>query len=200
MSTKDELSPNRLEAYSDGVIAVAVTLLVLDLKVPHHDNIAGLAEQWPLFVSYLLSFVFVSEYWVNHHALIHLLKKVDTRILWSNILLLFSISMIPFFTAFMGENHISAFTVAAYSAWSLFCAVSYLVLIAAVFRHVDMKDEDKRCMRNASIAKVVVAQLLYLLAVVVAFSNPAAALALNVFVATMYFLPNSWLEKRKGKK
>jgi uncharacterized membrane protein len=200
MSTKDELSPNRLEAYSDGVIAVAVTLLVLDLKVPHTDNLSALVEQWPLFASYLLSFVFVSEYWVNHHALIHLLKRVDTRILWSNILLLFSISMIPFFTAFMGEARISSFTVAAYSAWSLFCAFCYLVLLSAVFRHVDMKDEDKRCLRNASIAKVLVAQGLYLLAVFVAFSSPAAALALNVIVAAMYFLPNSWLEKRKGKK
>ena len=199
MSTTKEMSPSRLEAYSDGVIAVAVTILVLDLKIPHHDTIEALLEQWPVFLSYVLSFVFVSEYWVNHHALLHLAKRVDTRILWSNILLLFAISMIPFFTAFMAETRISAFTVACYSAWSLFCATAYIVLVAAVFRHVDMKEHDKQCLQRAAIVKCLVAQGIYLSAVFVSFYNVAAALALNFIVAAMYFLPNAWLEKRKGK-
>jgi uncharacterized membrane protein len=197
--TNKDISPARLEAYSDGVIAVAVTILVLELKVPHTDSMAALLDQWPVFVSYILSFIFVSEYWVNHHMLLHLLKRVDTRILWSNILLLFTISMIPFFTAFMGENHISPFTVACYSAWSLFGAFAYVILLFAVFRHVEMKEADKRCLKHASIIKCCVAQILYLTAVVTAYYNTAVALALNFVVAVMYVLPNAWLEPKKGK-
>jgi uncharacterized membrane protein len=198
MTTK-EMSPARLEAYSDGVIAVAVTILVLDLKIPHHDTIDALLEQWPVFLSYVLSFVFVSEYWVNHHALLHLVKKVDTRILWSNILLLFAISMIPFFTAFMAETRISAFTVACYSAWSLFSAAAYILLIAAVFRHVDMAEHDKDCLRRAALLKCLVAMALYLAGVFLAFYSVPAALLLNFIVAAMYFLPTAWLEKKKRK-
>jgi uncharacterized membrane protein len=189
------MSPARLEAFSDGLFGIIITVMVLELKTPH-DTLPALLGQWPLFTSYVLSFLVAAEYWVNHHMLFHLVRRVDTRILWSNLLLLFALTLIPFFTDFMEENHLSAFSVAAYSGWCLVCAICFTVLLLAVFRHVDMKDEDRRCMRQAALVKCFVAQLLYLAAVFVAFRSAFGALALNFVVAAMYFLPNAWIEKR----
>ncbi len=192
----NDLTPTRLEAFSDGVIAIIITIMVLELKVPHDDTLAALMDQWHVFVAYLLSFLLVAEYWLNHHMLFHMVKKVDNRILWSNLVLLFCTSLIPFFTGYMAENHISDFTIAAYSLWSFVCAVSFCVLLLAIFRHVDMKDEEKRCMRRAALAKVFVAMGLYLLAGFISFKSPLTALGLNFIVAIMYFFPNAWLEKK----
>ena len=191
-----DLTPTRLEAFSDGVIAIIITIMVLELKIPHEETLEALMAQWHVFVSYFLSFLLVAEYWLNHHMLFHLIKRVDNRILWSNLLLLFTTSLIPFFTGYMGENQISSFTIAAYSFWCFVCAVSFFVLITAIFRHVDMNDEEKRCMRRAALAKVFVAMGLYLLACFISFKSPYAALGLNFIVAAMYFLPNAWLEKK----
>lgn len=191
-----EITPTRLEAFSDGVIAIIITIMVLELKVPQEETLEALLGQWHVFVAYLLSFLLVAEYWLNHHMLFHMVRHVDNRILWSNLFLLFTTSLIPFFTGYMAENHISAFTISAYSLWSFVCAVSFFVLLVAVFRHVDLKVEDKRCMRRAAILKVCVAMGLYLLAAVIAYKSSYVALALNFAVAVMYFLPNAWLEKK----
>lgn len=197
VAAKEKITSTRLEAFSDGVIAIIITIMVLELKIPHHDTLQDLLNQWPVFVSYALSFLLVAEYWMNHHMLFHLIRHVGNRLLWSNMLVLFCISLIPFFTGFMGENHISAFSVAAYSAWGMACAVSFMVLLTAVFRHVDMKEEDKRCLQQAAILKCFIAIVLYGLAVVTASYSPLTALALNFVVAIMYFLPNTWLEKKE---
>jgi len=193
----DQMSPTRLEAFSDGVIAIIITIMVLELKVPKEETLDALLGQWHLFVSYLLSFILVAEYWLNHHMLFHMAKRVDNRLLWSNLVLLFCTSLIPFFTGYMAENKISGFTVGAYSFWSFVCAGSFLYLVTSIFRHVDMKDEDKRCLRRASVFKAVVAMGLYLTAAFVALANPYIALLLNFAVAAMYFLPNAWIEKKR---
>ena len=199
MATKEKISPTRLEAFSDGVIAIIITIMVLELKIPQHDTAGELLAQWPVFVSYALSFLLVAEYWVNHHMLFHRVKHVDDSILWSNLLMMFCISLIPFFTGFMGENHISPFSVAVYSGWCCLCAASFVILLLAIFRQVDMSEHDKSCLRRAAIIKGFVAQTLYAGGAVTAWCwSPAAALVLNFIVITMYFLPNSWLEK-KGK-
>ncbi|TAL27094.1 MAG: DUF1211 domain-containing protein [Alphaproteobacteria bacterium] len=197
MANTEKITSTRLEAFSDGVIAIIITIMVLELKIPRQDTLEGLLAQWPIFVSYFLSFILVAEYWMNHHLLFHLIRHVDNRLLWSNLLVLFCISLIPFFTGFMGENHISAFSVAAYSAWSMVCAISFMVLLTAVFRHVDMQEEDKRCLRQAAILKCIIAIALYGLAVAAAPYSPMAALALNFIVAVLYFLPTTWLEKKE---
>jgi uncharacterized membrane protein len=191
-----EISPQRLEAFSDGVIAIIITIMVLELKTPHEESIAALMKLWHVFFAYLLSFLLVAEYWLNHHMLFHMVRRVDNRILWSNLLLLFCVSLIPFFTGYLAENHLSSFTVAVYSGWSFVCALSFLILLTAVFRHVDLKDEEKRCMRKASIIKVCVAMGLYLAGAALAFKSANFALGCNFAVAVMYFLPNAWLEKR----
>jgi uncharacterized membrane protein len=199
-----DITPARLEAFSDGVIAIIITIMVLELKVPHRDTWDSLLAQWPVFMSYGLSFLLVAEYWMNHHQLFHLLSRVGTRILWSNLLLLFCISLIPFFTGFMGENHISAFSTAAYSAWCLVCAVAFFILLQAIFRRVNIEEEEKRCLWRAMLIRCFSAQALYAAATVTALYSPSAALALNFVVAALYFIPNAWMEKKNlsapGKK
>ena len=191
-----EITPSRLEAFSDGVIAIIITIMVLELKVPHHDTLEGFLEQWPVFLSYALSYVMVAEYWMNHHLLFHLVRKVDNRILWSNLLMLFAMSLIPFFTAFMGENHFSAFSTAAYSAYMMCCSIAFNILFLALFRHFGAKTEEARCLRRAGLFKSLTAIAVYALAVPAAFLSPLLSLGMNIFVATIYFLPTSWMEKK----
>ena len=189
------VTPARLEAFSDGVIAIIITIMVLELKVPHEASLHGISALWPVFLSYALSFLLVAEYWINHHMLFHMVRKVTNRILWSNLFLLFCTSMIPFFTAFMGENSINPFSTAAYSAWCCVCAVAFLNLLSAIFPHFE-ENEDTRCFQRAARIKSVIAIGLYALAAAAALWQPALALGLNFAVAVMYFLPNAWLEKR----
>lgn len=192
-----DITPHRLEAFSDGIIAIIITIMVLELKVPQDETLDALLGQWHLFVSYLLSFILVAEYWLNHHMLFHMVKRVDNRLLWANLLLLFCTSLIPFFTGYMAENRISAFTVSAYSLWSFVCAAAFLLLVTSVFRQVELERNEKRCLRRAAVFKVVVAMGLYLSAAAAAFVNPYIALLLNFAVAAMYFLPNAWIEKKR---
>lgn len=194
---KAEISSTRLEAFSDGVIAIIITIMVLELKVPSDDTWAALADQWHVFVSYALSFLLVAEYWLSHHMLFHLVKKVDNRILWSNLILLFFLSLIPFFTAFVGENHISGFSVAAYSVSSRVCALCFMNLVVSIFRHAE-QTQEMHCLRRSSILKCVVAVAVYALAAVVAIAQPYLALALNFLVGAMYFLPESWTRREKS--
>lgn len=192
----NEITANRLEAFSDGVIAIIITIMVLELKVPHDTTPAGLLSAWPVFLSYALSYLMVAIYWMNHHNLFQLIRRVDIRILWSNIFLLFSVSLIPFSTAYMGESHIASFPTAVYSGILLLCAVAYLVLLGALARKLE-KTPDMACLLRAMLLKNVSAILLYALGVVAAFYQPAATLGLALIVAVMYILPNAWLEKRK---
>ncbi len=119
------MNKTRLEAFSDGVIAVIITIMVLDLKVPHSAQLAELLKLWPVFLSYVLSFVFVGIYWNNHHHMLYAVKKVNGGILWANLHLLFWLSLIPFFTGWMGENHFASLPVAVYSLDLLMCALAY---------------------------------------------------------------------------
>jgi uncharacterized membrane protein len=198
-SRSQEITPNRLEAFSDGVIAIIITIMVLELKVPHSDTLEGLGTLWPKFLSYALSFLLVAEYWMNHHLLFTLICRVDNRVLWSNLLLLFTISLIPFFTAFMGENHISAFSVMAYSACTCACSFVYLVLLTAIFRECD-ETGAQRSLRRSAYFKSITAIVIYGCAVPAALVHPALSLALNFVVGMMYFLPDAWLTGTRRKR
>jgi uncharacterized membrane protein len=195
---KKDISPTRLEAFSDGVIAIIITIMVLELKIPHETMPAELLRQWPVFFSYALSYFMVAIYWINHHHLIHYITRVDTRILWANMLLLFCVSLIPFFTAYMGENHMTSFATALYVAELFICGFAFLILLAAVGRHF-RDDEDMRCFRRAAIFKNVAALALYTIAAPAAYYHPALAFAITFVVAIMYVLPNAWLEKKEDK-
>src|SRR4029079_2991671 len=128
------MTKSRLEAFSDGVIAILITIMVLELGTPHGTDLAALAPLAPVLVAYVLSFVFLGIYWVNHHHLFQAAKHVDGRVLWANMHLLFWLSLVPFATAWMGENSFAAVPVAAYGLILLMCAVAFILLMPGMIR------------------------------------------------------------------
>src|SRR6195256_2456051 len=183
---------NRIEAFSDGVMSILITIMVLELKAPHDPTPASLAGMWPTFFAYILSFIIIAIYWVNHHHLIHLVTRVDAVILWANMNLLFWISLIPWVTVYLGDNHALPFPVALYAAVSTAGALSFFVLRATIARH-HHEPEFKRLNKKMA-RKNLVAILIYLAAIVVAFIYRPLALVMIALPATMYFLPERTLE------
>jgi len=122
------MGKNRLEAFSDGVIAIIITIMVLELKIPHDTSLAALGELLPVFLSYVLSFVYVGIYWNNHHHFYHVVRQVDGRVLWANLHLLFWLSLLPFVTGWMGENHMAALPVALYGVVLLMSALAWYLM------------------------------------------------------------------------
>jgi uncharacterized membrane protein len=176
------LSPDRLEAFSDGVIAVIITIMVLDLKAPAADGVAGLRAALPSIFLYLLTFVQVGIYWVNHHYLVDEVETVSHGILWANLVFLFCLSLFPFATAWIGAKGLSSFTTALYAAVSIFPGLGYL----ALWSQVRSKSEAPP---HASWVKQIASVLLYLTAIPVAFYRPAASLAVIAIVAVLWLLP-----------
>lgn len=187
------MKTNRIEAFSDGVMAIIITIMVLELKAPHDPTPVSLVRMWPTFFAYVLSFLIIAIYWVNHHHLIHMAGRVDAMILWANINLLFWISLMPWVTVYLGDNHALPFPVALYAAVSLAGAVSFFLLRASIARH--QHDRDFAAVNNRMARKNLVAILIYIAAVVVAFVYTPLALVLTATPAIMYFLPERGLEK-----
>jgi uncharacterized membrane protein len=181
------MKTNRIEAFSDGVIAILITIMVLELKAPHDPTPASLARMWPTFFAYVLSFIIIAIYWVNHHHLIHLVTRVDSVVLWANINLLFWISLIPWVTVYLGDNHALPFPVALYAAVSTAGAISFFLLRASIARH-NHEPEFKRLNKKMA-RKNVIAIAIYVAAIAVAFIYTPLALILIALPATMYFLP-----------
>jgi uncharacterized membrane protein len=187
------MKTNRIEAFSDGVIAILITIMVLELKAPHDPSPASLVKMWPTFFAYVLSFIIIAIYWINHHHLIHLVTRVDPVILWANIILLFWISLIPWVTVYLGDNHALPFPVALYAAVSAAGATSFSLLRASIARH-HHEPEFKR--QNQKMArKNLIAVFIYVAAIAVAFIYVPLALGMIALPATMYFLPERGLEK-----
>jgi uncharacterized membrane protein len=183
-----EFSPTRLEAISDGVIAVAITIMVLELHPPHDATPAALFSLWPQFVSYVVSFGFVAIYWVNHRYLFRHLRRVDERLLWTNMGLLFLLSLIPFATAYAGGSRIAPFPVAVYATVMLANAAAYGALLLAIRAQHDPAALPaafgRRCLTVNLVAGVV-----YALAIPAAFIAPALSLGMNFAVTLMYLTP-----------
>jgi uncharacterized membrane protein len=190
-----ELSSSRLEAFSDGVIAIIITIMVLELKIPHDANPMALLQLWPVFLSYALSFFMVAVYWVNHHYMFHFVKHVDSRILWANNLLLFCMSLIPFFTAYMNEHERNSFSTAAYSGILLVCANVYSLLRVAIRRKLQ-HDPDTQTQDKAASHKNWLAVGMYICAMIAAYCAPMLALAINACVACLYAMPNFFLGRK----
>jgi uncharacterized membrane protein len=189
--TERIMGPGRLEAFSDGVIAILITIMVLELKVPASREPAALIGLWPVFLSYLLSFLVIAIYWVNHHGLFHRCRQVNNAVLWTNIAFLFCISLIPFATAYMGENRFTPFATALYAASLLLAGLSFIPMRRAV--EAQLHDEaSRRVGRRASI-KNYLSVALYAAGVPLAYVHPAITLVIAFAVATIYFLPNAWL-------
>jgi TMEM175 potassium channel family protein len=187
------MSRGRLEAFSDGVIAIIITIMVLELRVPHGDDLEALIPLWPVFLSYVLSFVNVGIYWNNHHHMLHSVTHVTGRVLWSNLHLLFWLSLMPFATAFMGENHFAPLPVALYGLDLLMSGVAYFILVHALLA-AHGPDSDFAS-RVGSDWKGKVPLVAYGAAIGLAFVHVSLSVAIYVAIAAMWFVPDRRFER-----
>ncbi len=187
------MGKSRLEAFSDGVIAIIITIMVLELKVPHGEELADLFALAPVFLSYVLSFANVGIYWNNHHHLLHAVKRVSASILWANLHLLFWLSLFPFTTGWMGENHFATWPVVIYGANLLAAAAAYTILVQAIIRNHGQDSDIAKAIGSDFKGKISLAA--YLAAVAVAFFNPWISGGLYTAVALLWFVPDRRIER-----
>lgn len=186
------MGKGRLEAFSDGVIAIIITIMVLELRAPHGVEPAALRPLLPVFMSYVLSFLYIGIYWNNHHHMLHAASKVNGRILWANMHLLFWLSLVPFVTAWMGENHFAAMPVALYGVVLLMAGCAYYVLARQLSAHHGK--DSKLAMALGKDRKGLLSIALYAAAIVLAFVNPWLACGVYVAVAGVWFIPDRRIE------
>jgi len=185
------MTKQRLEAFSDGVIAILITIMVLELKVPHGGDWHALASVGTKFWAYVLSFAFVGIYWNNHHHLFHLVPKVNGRILWANLHLLFWLSLVPVTTGWLGE-HVEPLPAAIYGAVLAMCAVAWLIMQTAILSHQGPESQLAAVLGGDVKGKLSMAG--YLLAIPLAFVNPWLSIALYVVVALVWLIPDRRIE------
>jgi len=188
----------RLEAFSDGVIAVIITIMVLELKVPHGTDLAAVLPLIPVFLSYVLSFVYVGIYWNNHHHLLHAVEHINGRTMWANLHLLFWLSLIPFVTGWLSENHIAPVPVAMYGAVLWMCGFAYYILERLLIAHHG--DDSMLARAVGRDAKGIASVVIYTVAIGVAFFEPLVACALYVVVAIMWFIPDPRIERPPARR
>ena len=187
------MSSARLETFSDGVLAIIITIMVLELRVPHEADWAALEPLWPVLLSYVLSFVNLAIYWNNHHHMLHVTKRVSGSILWANLHLLFWLSLVPFTTAWMGENHFAPLPMAIYAAVLLLAAISYYILQRAIIRSQGPHSVLAAAIGNDVKGKM--SPLFYAAAIPLAFVHPAIAGGLVALVAVMWLVPDPRVER-----
>jgi len=188
------MSKNRLEAFSDGVIAIIITIMVLELKVPHGTTWQDLQPLLPVFLSYVLSFIYIAIYWNNHHHMMQSVQHVDGSVLWANAHLLFWLSLVPFGSGWMGENYHSVIPVAVYGFLLLMSGVAYTVL---ALRLVAIHGKESLLGKAiGSDQKGKISLVFYVMAICLAFVNTKISLALYAIVACIWFIPDSRIEKR----
>jgi len=187
------MGTTRIEAFSDGVIAVAITIMVLELKVPHGDGVDALGPLLPVFLSYVLSFVYLGIYWNNHHHMMHTCRKVTGAILWANLHLLFWLSLIPFATGWMGENHFASMPTAVYGAVLLMASIAYWVLQREIIAGQGPQSILQRAIGHDWKGKL--SPVLYVVAIPLAFWWQAASQAVYVLVALMWLVPDRRIER-----
>lgn len=187
------MNSNRLEAFSDGVLAIIITIMVLELQVPHGATLEVLEPVFPVFLSYILSFIYVGIYWNNHHHLMHTVTKINGRILWANLHLLFWLSLIPFVTGWLGENKFAQLPMALYGVVLLMAATAYYILQRSI-----LKIHGKDSILAKALGKDVkgkISPVLYIAAIVSAFYSAWIAGALYILVALIWLVPDKRIEK-----
>jgi uncharacterized membrane protein len=187
------MSKGRMEAFSDGVLAIIITIMVLELAVPHTADLAALLPVAPIFLSYVLSFVFLGIYWNNHHHLLQAIEHVDGRVLWANLHLLFWLSLTPFVTGWMGENHFAAWPVALYGCVLLLAAIAYFILSRALISLHGRESVLATAVGRDFKGKISI--VIYAVAIPLALVNSWLALALYVLVAVLWLVPDPRIEK-----
>jgi uncharacterized membrane protein len=182
------MTKGRIEAFSDGVFAIIITIMVLELKVPHGHDLAALWPLWPVFLSYVLSFTFVGIYWNNHHHTFHAVKHVGGWVLWANLHLLFWLSLLPFTTGFTGENGFAPATVAVYAFDMFMCGVAYYLLVMALVAQHGKESAFAQALGANTKGKI--SALTYLISIPIAFYLPGLAMALLALVALIWVVPD----------
>ena len=188
------MTKGRLEAFSDGVIAIIITIMVLEMKVPHGGGLQDLAPLLPVFLSYILSFVYVGIYWNNHHHMLHACTAVTGGILWANLHLLFWLSLFPFTTGWMGENHFTAVPTALYGVVLLMAAISYYLLQQSIIRSQGHDSILKKAIGRDWKGKL--SPALYIVAIVATMRSSWIAQVVFVIVALIWLIPDRRIEKR----
>jgi uncharacterized membrane protein len=188
------MGKNRLEAFSDGVIAIIITIMVLELKVPHGADFRVLLPLWPVFMSYILSFIYVGIYWNNHHHLIHAVQEVSGGTLWANLHLLFWLSLVPFVTAWMGENHFETGPTAAYGFVLFMCAVAYALLARGLIANHPKNSTLAEALRGDRKGKLSI--VLYLVGVLLSCFAAWLGFVVYVGVAVMWLVPDRRIEEK----
>jgi uncharacterized membrane protein len=190
------MTKGRLEAFSDGVIAIVITIMVLELKIPHGSDWSAVKPLVPIFLTYVLSYIFVGIYWSNHHHMLQATARINGAILWANLHLLFWLSLVPFVTGWMGENHFEALPTAAYGT-VLFCAaIAYTILLRAIIRCEGPHSKLAAAVGRDRKGKI--SALIYIVAIPIALVNQTLALALYVFVALVWLVPDRRIESALG--
>jgi len=187
------LTKNRLEAFSDGVLAIIITIMVLELKVPHGTELSSLLPVLPYFVSYVLSFAYLAIYWNNHHHMLHTVKKVSGGILWANLHLLFWLSLIPFTTGWMAENNFAPFPVALYGINLLLAAIAYYILQTIILRIHGEDSLLSKAIGNDLKGKI--SPVLYVAAIALTFVNEWVSGGIYVLVALIWLIPDKRIER-----
>jgi len=191
------MSKGRMEAFSDGVVAILITIMVLELKVPHEADLEALSPLLPVFLTYVLSFIYLGIYWNNHHHMLQATHQINGKILWANLHLLFWLSLIPFVTGWMGENHFAAWPTAVYGMVLLLAAFAYVILQTLIIR--EQGPQSKLASALGKDVKGKVSPLLYIAAIPLAFYNQWISDAIYVFVALMWLVPDRRIESKFGK-
>ncbi len=188
------MGKTRLEAFSDGVLAIIITIMVLELKVPHETSLNALIGLWPLFLSYVLSFIYIAIYWQNHHHLFHISKKVNGSVLWANTHLLFWLSLVPFTTGWFGENNIESMPVAVYGFNLLMAGVAYFILSLRLIA-ANGGEQSDLAKAIGSDRKGKLALVMYIAGIALCFVSPWIGLAIYVAVALIWIIPDSRIER-----
>ena len=191
------MEKNRLEAFSDGVLAIIITIMVLELKVPHGADLEALQPLVPVFLSYILSFIYVGIYWNNHHHMFQVTKRVSGGILWANLHLLFWLSLFPFSTAWIGENHLAPWPTAAYGVVLLMAGVAYYILQRLIIREQGPDSLLATAIGNDWKGKL--SPLAYITAIPLAFVNPWISSAIYALVAFTWLIPDRRIERVVSK-
>ncbi|HHF7366439.1 TPA: TMEM175 family protein [Legionella bozemanae] len=188
------MKTTRLEAFSDGVLAIIITIMVLEIKIPHGDTFASLISLGPIFLSYLLSFIYIGIYWNNHHHLFTAAESISGKVLWANLNLLFWISLFPFATGWMGENHFTATPTSFYGIVLLMAAISYSILVHTLILHEGKESLVSKAIGNDFKGNISI--VLYALAIPLAYVYTWIAQILYVIVAIIWFIPDKRIENK----
>ena len=187
------MKTNRLEAFSDGVLAIIITIMVLELKVPLSDNLGALTPIFPVFLSYVLSFIYLGIYWNNHHHMLHVCKKITGQILWANLHLLFWLSLVPFVTGWMGENHFTSAPTALYGVVLLMAAIAYYLLQQRIIASQGSESILKKAIGGDWKGKL--SPILYAIAIPFAFLLQWVSISIYIFIALIWLIPDRRIER-----